>query len=610
MEHVSFENVDITGGFWKNRQDINRNTTIHAIEEQFRKTGRFDSFALGWKKGDPNQPHIFWDSDIAKWVESVSYIIAKHPDKELENKIEEVIDHIEKNQDESGYFNVYISVCEPENRFKNREYHELYCAGHLIEAAIAYYNATKKDRFLNLMRKYADYIETAFAKDDITGFVTDGHEEIELALVKLWHCTGERRYLELSEFFIDQRGQNEKDVTQMENSGFVWKPSYYQSHLPVREQFTAEGHCVRACYLYTAMADLAREYNDGELLYACKRIFDDIANGKMYITGGIGPSCNGETFTIPYDLPNQTSYAETCAAISLVFFSQRMLSLEIDSKYSDVIERVLYNGFLSGISLDGKSFFYENPLEIHPDLGRKDRSVKEGYHTHYPAAKRAEVFLCSCCPPNVTRLIATLGNYIYSVKDEVCFVHQFIDSNMEQNGVTVTQTTEYPNNGKVVIKASGAKQIAVRIPGWCSSYRIDREYSVKNGYACVDNDGCDITVEFDMQPVLFQASHLVCENSGKAALCMGPVVYCVEGVDNGDLLWNIRISKDFKAEAVYDPRFGAKTITADGFRQDKTTKAYSPLSDTFDKIKLKFIPYFAFANRGESEMAVFMRIKD
>ena len=316
MNNLSFCQVEIKRGFWERMQMLNRKFTIYSVWERFKETGRFDAFKFDWKEGLPNKPHIYWDSDVAKWIEGVSYILEKEPDSALEKAVDEIVDLIEKHQDENGYFNIYFTVCHPEKRFQKRTEHELYCAGHLMEAAVAYYNATKKDRFLKAMCRYADHIELVFVKNKSAAFITPGHEEIELALVKLYHCTGEIRYLELAKFFVDQRGLRDENALESNPEGI---PQYYdsvnrrncQSHIPVREQATAEGHCVRACYLYSAMADLAKIYADQGLLNACKKIFENITQKRMYITGGIGSSYVGEAFTIDYDLPNKNAYAET-----------------------------------------------------------------------------------------------------------------------------------------------------------------------------------------------------------------------------------------------------------------------------------------------------------
>ena len=401
MKNMNIKSVDITSGFWKERQDLNKNITAYAVMNRFKETGRFDAFKFNWKEGEPNKPHFFWESDIAKWMEGIAYILQKDSSYELEQEIEPLIDLIEKNQTEDGYFNIFFTIIEPESRFKKRGNHELYCAGHLIEAAVAYYEVTGKDRFLRSMCKYVDYIEKVFVKEETAGFMTPGHPEIELALFRLYKCTKEKRYLELAKFFIENRGNNTKDKEK--ETWLYGNMKYDQSHLPLRKQFTAEGHSVRALYLYCAVADIAMESDDVELQEVCKQLFDNIVEKRMYITGGVGSSSIGEAFTVDYYLPNTRAYAETCAAISLIMFAQRMFEMDHNAKYTDIVERVLYNGMLSGVSLDGKSFFYENPLEIDPTDRTKDVCIFEQYREHIPINQRVEIFSCSCCPPNLVR---------------------------------------------------------------------------------------------------------------------------------------------------------------------------------------------------------------
>ena len=326
----------------------------------------------------------------------------------------------------------------------------------------------------------------------------------------------------------------------------------------------------------------------------------------MYITGGIGQSYIGESFTIDYDLPNKTAYAETCAAISLALFARRMLCIEANSVYSDVIERVLYNGMLSGISLDGKAFFYENPLEIDPVLMDKDASMEK--RQRYPITQRAEILRCSCCPPNLIRIIASLGDFIYSRFKDTYYIHQFADSIMRDGNVSITQKTNYPHDGHVKIIVEGTNKIAVRIPGWCEDYHIGARYDIKNGYAYIDINGC-VEIDFVTRPVLVKSSPRVQENGGRVALMCGPLVYCLEEVDNGKYLRSICVDKDLNAKVVYDDYLGVNVIMADGYSPHDTGRLYSRYDGKMEKVRLKFIPYFAFANRGESEMIVWVGVR-
>lgn len=342
MELLDYRQVNLTDGYLASKEEMNRKITINAVYDRFYDSGRITAFEFNSK-----EVHYFWDSDVAKWMEGAAYILAKHPDEALQAKVEKLIDDIAAHQGADGYFNIYFTVREPDKRFTNRDCHELYCAGHLFEAAVAYAEATGRDRFLKCMEKYADYIYKVFVEEHSAGFVTPGHEEIELALVKMYRYTKSKKYLDLAAFFINERGKRAEDE----------RGDYNQSHKPVREQTEVFGHSVRAVYLYTAMADLALELQDEALQKACKALYEDITKRKMYITGGIGSTCVGETFTRAYDLPNEEAYTETCAGIGLMFFCERMLALENCAAYADTIERVLYNGVLSGVSLDGARRF-------------------------------------------------------------------------------------------------------------------------------------------------------------------------------------------------------------------------------------------------------------
>ncbi|MBR5519671.1 MAG: glycoside hydrolase family 127 protein [Clostridia bacterium] len=607
IEKISFEQVDITGGFWKKRQDLNRSTTIHAVYDRFAETGRFEAFKCAWKEGDPNRPHIYWDSDVAKWMESVAYLIEKQPEPELEAVVEGLIDEIEKNQWEDGYFNIYFSQFEPENRFTRRDDHELYCAGHLIEAAVAWYRATGRPRFLQCMCRYADLIERVFVTEKSAAFATPGHEEIELALVKLFEATGEERYLNLAKHFVEERGRH----NEYDSSRYV--PRQVQSHLPVREQKTAEGHAVRATYLFSAMADLARNCNDQSLADACERLFKNITERRMYITGGIGSSPLGEAFTVDYDLPNYTAYAETCAAIGLAFFASRMQLLQNDARYADVIERVLYNGILSGISLDGRAFFYENPLAVDPRLGMRHVNMQPGMQEiRYPIMERKEVFSCSCCPPNLTRFFASLGNLIYTQDENTIYCHQFMAStaSFAHKGETVSlgQVTNYPTSGEVVLRYHGVPtRLAVRVPYWC---RRDWSGELENGYAVYDVvDGSEVRLSFNMCPRTEAASPNVVENAGRVAVLRGPVVYCIEGFDDGHNLREVALDADPCFTECENDEFGT-ILYANAFIRRPVRELYAPPRTKEEFFIARMIPYHTFANRGQTEMLVWLMQRD
>lgn len=604
MQLIDFRKTDITDGFWQKKVDLVSEVSVFNVYKRFKETGRFDALSCNWKKGDPNEPHIFWDSDIAKWIESVAFILEKRKNPELEKYVDEAIDIIAENQEECGYFNSCYQVHE-KTRWSDRTDHELYCAGHFVEAAVAYYRATDKRKLLDVMEKYLEYIRIVFMEDKSASFITPGHEEIELALIKLYELTGNKKYLDMCSFFIDNRG-NDTDV---EYPGVAHK--YSQSHLPVRQQKTAEGHCVRACYLYAAMADLARITGDAELLDSCKSIFDDIAERKMYITGGIGSSGRGEAFTIPYDLPDLTAYSESCAALSLAWFAQRMLLIENNSKYADVIERILYNNALSSISLDGKAFFYVNPLAIRTHLLNRNTS-QENTSEWLPQTQRKEVFDCSCCPPNITRFIASVADFLYTCDENTLYVHQYINSSTETDKFTVSQKTVYPDNGCVEIKVKGINSVALRIPSWCDNYSLsvdgkEIKADITDGYVYIDDiDNSVISINMEMKPFIVYPSSKIRDCIGRVAVQRGPVVYCAEGVRNDFNIMTFRLDSETEFKETLCERCGSYMLTAKGKIPVESDNLYSKVSEQLIDAEIKLVPYYAFANNGESDMEVFM----
>ncbi len=581
-KHVPFENVEITGGFYREKQKLNKNVTLGCVYDRFFETGRIGAFEMDYKEGEPGRPHYFWDSDVAKWIESAAYILQKERDPELEAKIDHLVDCIEKNRMADGYFNIYFELFCPEKRFTDRDCHELYCAGHLLEAAIAYEKATGKGKFLSLMKDYAELIDRVFRIEDSAGFSSPGHEEIELALVKLYDYTGEKKWLDLSKYFVEMRGRGQKPGKDSLHS------NYTQDHLPVRKQLTAEGHAVRACYFYSAVADLAKRLNDESLKETAKQLFDNITERKMYITGSVGSTAAGEAFEGDFVLPLDTAYAETCATLSLALFARRMSELEDDAKYADVIEKIIYNGFLSGLSLDGRSFFYENAQKI--DL----KNRKEG--VHYPITERLAVFGCSCCPPNVTRFIASVGDFLYNYNDETVYVNQYMQSRAEVNGAVIEQTTDYPYKGKITIKVTGRiNDLALRIPSRCDSVSVDKDGALKRGYyhlGVIENS--TVTLDLELLPKYNFADERNEYCKGKAAVTYGPFVMCAEGVDNGGDLDGIKLTKE-KAAVNFDGAFAGFDITA-------------PALKNGEPYELKMIPYYAFANRGATDMSVWFDI--
>lgn len=595
----TFNQTNITGGFWKNVQDKNKSITINAVYERFKDTGRIEAMACKWKEGDDKKPHIFWDSDVAKWIEGAAYIIAKNPNAELEARVEAIIEDIENAQLEDGYYNIYYICVEPNNRLTARGDHELYCLGHLIEAAIAYYYATGRNRLLKVVERYVDFVYRVFVEEDSAKFTTPGHEEIELALLRLYKTTGSEKALKLCGHFLDVRGTKKDRGHNFLNSD--------QSKYPVRTLKSAEGHSVRALYLYSAMVDYAYIQNDKEMLEACHRLYDDIVNKKMYITGGVGSTRYNEAFTVPYDLPNSRAYTETCAAISLMFFCQRLLENESKAEYADVIERVMYNGMLSGLSLSGDAFFYSNPLEISL-IDRVKHTADPNCAEPFPLAERIRIFECSCCAPNLNRVLPSLERYFYHKVGNTVYVDQFGDSEYSSNGIKVVQSTSYPLNGKIKFKFENVERVAIRIPAWCENASISSSYIMENGYAVIDSPH-ELNVEFEIAPVLYSANKNVNDDAGRVALMLGPVVYCAERVDNDVNLHSLCINeKELSAELEYNSDFNLNALTVNGYAEETPNTLYSKASErSYTPVRIRMIPFYAFANRGASDMLVWLR---
>lgn len=594
-----YGDVTISGGFWKNAEDMNKTKTIDAVWNRFYDTGRIDAMKFEWKPGMENEPHEYWDSDVFKWVEGACNIISKGDRDDLKEKIEYVIDNICEHQEPDGYFNTYISVCRPEDRFKDRNLHELYSAGHLFEAAAAHYNATGSDRLVNVAKKYADYIEKVFVIDQSAAFTTPGHQEIELALVKLYELTGIERYLNMAEFFLKKRANNDKDE---EICGNIY---HVQDYTTPEELDTAIGHAVRCLYMLSGMADCAKYTGNKKLLNACINTYEDIVKTKMYVTGGTGSTRYGEAFTLPYDLPTETAYAETCAAIAFMMFSGRMCNMLKEAKYADTVERAMYNAMMAGISLDGESFFYENPLQI--TLNKRQRPTV-GDHEKFAVTQRQKVFFCSCCPPNINRTLSSMEQYIYNVDNKDVYVNQFMSSNLKSDDISIEQKTNYPANGRVEINAEGVENLYIRIPEWCGDFSLNCDYTEERGYAKVKAKGT-VIFEMNMDPFLVGANPCVEACAGKAALQRGPIVYCVEKVDYNDNLNTLYVSNTDGAEVVYDEFFKGHTITLNALKNVTDNGLYMRKCDKFENVKVKFIPYYGFANRGESDMTVWVNYK-
>jgi len=635
LSPVSLKQVTIADRFWAPRQKVNRTVTLPIEYEQFKKTGRIDAWKLEWKPGQPNPPHHFWDSDTAKWIEAVGYSLATHPDGELEALADAVIDLIAKAQQDDGYLNIHFTVVEPQNRLRNlRDMHELYCAGHLMEAAVAYYEGTGKRKLLEVMCRYADYLDSVLGPEEGKKRGYPGHEEIELALVKIYHATGQERYLGLAKFFVDERGcrphyfdleARQRGEDPAAHRGGIY--DYNQSHLPVREQTTAEGHAVRAMYLYSGMADVAAETDDHTLLAACERLWRNVTQRRMYITGGVGSSARGERFTYDYDLPNDTAYAETCAAIGLVFWAHRMLQFDGNGVYADVMERALYNGVLSGISLDGSRFFYTNPLEIDMQA-HKHQAERFGGPRFSPA--RQEWFGCACCPPNIARLLASLGGYIYSQGEDGAYVHLYVGGSAELavggHKVTLKVDTDYPWRGRVNIAVDPGKPtdfiLALRIPGWCHAAKVavnggevDIQPLVEKGYAKIRRvwqPGDKVVLTLSMPVERIEAHPAVRADCGRIALQRGPLVYCLEEADNGGNLTDAALFSDEELRVAFDEDLlgGVALISGQATRRNISMwkgRLYQPAPSFAAPAELKAIPYYAWSNRTPGEMLVWIR---
>lgn len=630
IQSVALRDVQVADGFFSRYADLVREEVIpyqwEALNDRVpgaEKSGCLRNFriAAGQEAGEFTGM-VFQDSDIGKWLEAVAYSLTTHPDAELERTADEVIELLEAAQREDGYLDTYFIVKDPKNRWKClRDCHELYCAGHLLEGAVAYWQATGKDRFLNVMRRYVDYIATVFGRGEGQMRGYPGHEEIELALCKLYDVTGEKKYLDLAAYFIDERGRDPKyflEERKTRGDAFHWEGNdaqgmeYFQAHAPVREQTEAVGHAVRAVYLYSGMADVAMRTGDEGLLEACRRLYRNIADKRLYVTGAIGSTYIGEAFTFDYDLPNDTAYAETCASVGLIFFMKRMLEADGAAEYGDMMERALYNTVLAGMAMDGKSFFYVNPLEVFPEADEKDPSKR------HVKTVRQKWFACACCPPNVARLLADLGSYIYRRKGSAVTADLFIGSRLAlPGGAELIQTSEVPFGGKVTFTLRGAAQgfsLRVRCPEWAEGVTCTAPCRKENGYIAIQKDwqdGDSVTLVFGMEPRRIYANPLVRQDAGKVCLMRGPLVYCLEEADNGANLHLLRLPEGEPVEAVRGEGalFGMTLLRAKGRRfVPHGSRLYAPdRQGREEEARLTFVPYFAWGNRDKGEMAVYVR---
>ena len=619
LQSPSLHRVSIRDAFWSRRLEINHTVTIPAIYEKCRQTGRIDAWKLNWRPGMPNEPHMFWDSDVAKWIEAAAYSLIAFPDAALQRKVDEVVALILRAQQPDGYINTHFTVVRPQMRWKNlRDWHELYCAGHLIEAAMAYHEATGASEFLQAVCRYADHIASVFGPEPGQKRGYPGHEEIELALIKLYRATGERKYLNLAKFFVDERGRQPHyfDVEAKERGEdpqayWAGTHEYTQSHVPVREQDRPVGHAVRAMYLYSAMTDLALEYRDEGLLTACNRIWRHLVQKSMYITGGIGSLAANEGFADDYELPNDSAYAETCAAIGLFFWAHRMLHVHRHAHYADIMERTLYNAILSGVSLGGDLFFYQNPL------------ASSGDHRRQPW------FTCACCPPNLARLLASLGRYLHSFGERDIFLHLYIGNetvfSISEAEVRIETVSALPWQERVEITIFPEKPASfalyLRLPDWCPAPGIElngrsvtRQAGIENRYAKLERNwraGDRIVLTLPMPVRQIEAHPKVKANAGRIALQRGPLIYCFEEVDNGPNLHDLTLCREAAIRAQYKSDCLGGVVVLQGKAVRRCLEAwedhlYAPAPTPREDMTFTAVPYYAWANRDPGEMRVWM----
>ena len=583
IEQIDFSHVKINDNFWSPRLSKHVSATLPVCIDQIEnQTGRIRNFENA-AKGEGEHSGIFFDdSDVYKALEGMAYSLINNPDPELEKKADEWIDKFAAAQQPDGYINTFYTLTGLDKRWTNMDKHEMYCAGHMIEAGVAYYQATGKRKLLDVCIRMTDHMMSQFGPGK--RHWVPGHEEIELALVKLYQTTQEQKYLDFAYWLLEERGHGHGT---MGDEG-KWDPVYYQDIVPVRQLTDISGHAVRCMYLYCGMADVAALKNDTGYIAAMDRLWDDVVHRNMYITGGIGSSRDNEGFTEDYDLPNLDAYCETCASVGMVLWNQRMNQLTGDSKYIDVLERSLYNGALAGISLGGDRFFYVNPLESKGD--------------HH----RQEWYGCACCPSQLSRFLPSIGNYNYASSDDALWVNLYIGNTGQirigETDILLTQETDYPWDGSVKLTISTSqpleKEIRLRIPNWCKTYDLSINgkrinVSEEKGYAVIkDWKSQDvIALDMDMPVEIVAADPHVKENFGKRAIQRGPLVYCMEEIDNPEYFDQIQLSPSttFQTAFVSDILNGIKTIKTNGRAQSAT-----------------FIPYYAWDNRKAGKMRVWI----
>lgn len=629
---ITQKNIKVTGyksdGFIGKYQKLIRDTVIpyqYSVlcdkapdTEKSHVVKNFENAAKalrGEDVGDGFYGMVFQDSDAAKWIEAAAYSLALYPDEKLSETVDELIDKIAAAQDEDGYLDTYFTIKDRDKRWKNLlEGHELYCSGHMMEAACAYYEATGKKKLLDVMEKNAEHIYKHFITEKNEG--APGHPEVELALMKMYRTTGNKKWLQLAEHFINERGEDpyfyEKEAAKRDWTVWGNDPTahdYQQSGKPVRAQSDATGHAVRAVYLYTGMAQLSAKCGDNALYDACKRLWESITRRRMYVTGGIGSTVLGEAFSVDYDLPPDTAYAETCASIGLMFFANAMLKNELIGEYADVMETAFYNTVLGGMQLDGKRFFYVNPLEVVPGIS----GVSPTHRHDLPV--RPKWYACACCPPNVARLITSFGCYAYGENSDMSFCHMYADGEIKfENGMELVCKTNYPYDMTVNYSVIKGGRLAIRIPGWSDTFTLalngeKQELKPINGYVIIAvKDGDEAKLVLSDTPHFVYPSVKIPAVSGMAAIRRGPLVYCFEDADNGDVL-SLALKRGGKITVCEPDRNelnGVTKLKVEAVRFDDNGKPYSfDEPKTTDTLAIA-VPYYTWGNRGENAMRVFM----
>ena len=627
--------VRLTGGFWKAKQDLVAEQVIpyqwKALNDEIpgaEPSHSIENFriAAGLKKGEYSGM-IFQDSDLGKWIEAAAYSLMQRPDPVLEANIDQVVGVIGKAQEPDGYLETYFTVKAPEKRWTDFALgHEMYCGGHLMEGAVAYFESTGKRAFLDIMMRYADHLVKTFGREPGQLLAYDGHPEIELALYKLYRATGRESYRDLARFFIDERGKHPEVLDHTRIIAWQWKPDlwnakdYYLDHEPVRAQRTATGHSVRAMYLYTAMADQYRLDNDQTLLPALEALWQNVTTSHMYVTGGLGSQATGERFTLDNDLPSDTAYTETCAAIGLVLWSWRMTLADPDSRYADTLERALYNGSLSGIALDGKRYFYVNPLEVVPAVAEYRQDLQ------HVKTSRVEWFGCACCPPNIARTIASFGQYLVSSDARSVWIHQYAEGTVTVpvagNQAVLQETTDYPWDGKVKIHIqsgpAGRWTMGLRIPAWCAGPTLSvngqpvSTTERTKGYVLLDRDwkaGDAVELHLPMGALFLRSSSRIRETYGKVAVQRGPLILCAEEADNGPDLHRLRLDASGEVSLEPCPRLGAGAVQlrVQGVRTElQSAGSYTTDRPRSEAAEVILVPYHLWGNRGKGEMRVWM----